>query len=54
MNKYEFIFEFNDKVIISTIYINTRSKKELEKNIKFYIRENYGSDFKIIAINRIL
>ena len=54
MNKYEFIFEFEDKVINSTIYINPGSKRELERNIANYIRENYGSGFKIIEIWQIL
>ena len=50
----EIEFEFEDKVINSTIYINPGSKKELERNIANYIRENYGSDFKIISIWQIL
>lgn len=54
MNKYEFLFEFEDKVINSTIYINPGSKKELERNIANYIRENYGSNFKIKSIWKIL
>lgn len=53
MNKYEFIFEFEDKVINSTIYINPGSKKELERNIANYIRENYGFCFKILSIKQI-
>lgn len=53
MNKYEFIFEFEDKAINSTIYINPGSKKELERNIANYIRENYGYDFKLLSIKQI-
>ena len=53
MNKYEFKFEFENKEITSTIIIHPGSKKELERNIKFYIRENYGSDFKIKSIKQI-
>lgn len=53
MNKYEFIFEFENKEKTCTIYNNTRSKKELERNIINYITENYGSDFKLKSIKPI-
>lgn len=54
MNKYEFTFEFENKEITCTIYIKPGSKRELERNIANYIRENYGSVFKIISIWQIL
>jgi len=53
MNKYEFTFEFENKIITCAMYNNTRSKKELERNIKNHIIENYGSDFKIKSIKSI-
>lgn len=53
MNKYEFTFEFENKEITCTIYINPGNKRELERNITNFIRENYGSDFKIKSIKQI-
>lgn len=53
MNKYEFKFEFENREITCTMYINPGSKRELERNITNYIRENYGFAFKILSIKQI-
>ena len=53
MNKYEFTFEFENREITCTIYINPGSQRELERNINNYIRENYGFCFKLLSIKQI-
>jgi hypothetical protein len=53
MNKYEFTFEFENKEITCTTYNNTRSQKELERNIVNYIIEEYGFNFKLLSIKPI-
>lgn len=53
MNKYEFKFEFENKIITCAMYNNTRSQKELERNIVNYIIEEYGYNFKLLSIKQI-
>lgn len=53
MNKYEYTFEYDSKEITNILYNDTRSKKELIKNIKFFIRDSYGENYKLISIKRV-